>query len=151
MSKLPSSDSKAPVSTMHIQQSAAHNSGQNQGIVDDAPSHAKGRHELHNSKSHSALHEAPLHQPSPPPLSSHQHPQHSDIPLHGPESIKTNWKAMIGAAKSAWHLLNEAELLSTDGRASKLTHMIEVRYGIPTEIAAKQVKVFLAEHQHEHM
>jgi len=108
--------------------------------------HAHEHHADAGGKAHAAPHEGPHYQVGHPPLAGHHHPQHADIPLHGPDAIKDNWRDLVDPAISRWHRLNEEELLHTHGRESKLVNLVQGRYVISEAAAAEQVRDFFAKH-----
>lgn len=59
------------------------------------------------------------------------------------EKINVKWKQQVGAAKEMWGKLTHDELLETEGRAEKLTSLVQERYAINQEEAKKQVKQFI--------
>ena len=63
------------------------------------------------------------------------------------ESIHGMWKQQVGAAKIAWGKLTDDELLQTEGHEEKLAGLVERRYAITRDEAAKQVKQFLGGHK----
>jgi uncharacterized protein YjbJ (UPF0337 family) len=62
------------------------------------------------------------------------------------EAMKGKWKQQVGAAKIAWGKLTDDELLQSEGRAEKLAGLVQERYAISCDEAAKQVKAFFAKH-----
>ncbi|MEQ5836295.1 CsbD family protein [Marinobacter sp. NFXS9] len=61
--------------------------------------------------------------------------------------VKGKWKQQVGAAKLAWGELTEDELLKVEGRQEKLTGLIQERYGLERDEAARQVNEFLEKHK----
>lgn len=62
------------------------------------------------------------------------------------DELKGKWKQQVGAAKIAWGKLTEDELLKSEGRAEKLSGLIQERYAITREEADKQVHNFIKKH-----
>jgi uncharacterized protein YjbJ (UPF0337 family) len=62
------------------------------------------------------------------------------------DEIKGKWKQHVGDAKIAWGKLTEDEILKSEGRAQKLTGLIQERYAITRDEADKQVKKFFETH-----
>jgi uncharacterized protein YjbJ (UPF0337 family) len=60
------------------------------------------------------------------------------------EELKGKWKQQMGAAKIAWGKLTDDELLQSEGHAEKLAGLIETRYAVTCDEAARQVKAFFA-------
>jgi uncharacterized protein YjbJ (UPF0337 family) len=52
------------------------------------------------------------------------------------------WKQMVGKAKTAWGELTDDELTKAEGRADKLTGLIQERYGKTREEAEREVRRF---------
>jgi uncharacterized protein YjbJ (UPF0337 family) len=53
------------------------------------------------------------------------------------------WREQVGAAKLAWGRLTEEELLKVEGHAGKLTDLLQQRYAVNRDVAARQVQSFL--------
>lgn len=56
--------------------------------------------------------------------------------------IKGKWRQLAGSAMINWDELTLNELINSEGDKDKLTHLVEVRYGMPHEEAEKQVLSF---------
>ncbi|MGV2289241.1 CsbD family protein [Trinickia sp. YCB016] len=52
------------------------------------------------------------------------------------------WKQLIGKAKSAWGELTDDEITKAEGRADRLTGLIQERYGKTREEAEREVRRF---------
>ena len=52
------------------------------------------------------------------------------------------WKQMVGKAKSAWGELTDDELTKAEGRADRLTGLIQELYGKTREEAEREVRRF---------
>jgi len=65
----------------------------------------------------------------------------SIIPSIG--EAKGKWKQQVGNAKIMWGKLTDDELLKTEGHKDKLAGLIQERYAITREEAAKQVNGFI--------
>lgn len=63
------------------------------------------------------------------------------------DELKAKWKQQVGSAKIAWGKLTEDELLKTEGHQDKLTGLVQERYAISREKAAKQVEEFTKKHK----
>ncbi len=66
--------------------------------------------------------------------------------LPSKNELKGKWKQQVGAAKIAWGKLTDDEILKSEGHAEKLAGLVQERYAIASEEAARQVKQFFAEH-----
>ena len=58
------------------------------------------------------------------------------------DTMKGQWKQLVGRAKSAWGKLTDDELLQVEGNAQRLTGLVQERYGTTREEAESQVKKF---------
>jgi uncharacterized protein YjbJ (UPF0337 family) len=58
------------------------------------------------------------------------------------EEVNERWKQQIGSAQQAWTRLTESELLASNGMAEKLTALIQDRYSLSADDAARRVKRF---------
>ena len=58
------------------------------------------------------------------------------------DTLKGQWKQLIGKAKTTWGKLTDDELLKIEGNAQRLTGLVQERYGASREEAEKQVKKF---------
>lgn len=56
--------------------------------------------------------------------------------------IKGKWRQLAGPAMINWDELTLNELIKSEGDKDKLTHLVEVRYGMTHEEAEKQVLSF---------
>lgn len=54
------------------------------------------------------------------------------------------WKQQVGAAKVQWGKLTDNELLESEGQTEKLAGLVEERYAVASDEAARQVKAFFA-------
>ncbi|MCC8405885.1 CsbD family protein [Paraburkholderia sp. MMS20-SJTN17] len=52
------------------------------------------------------------------------------------------WKQLIGKAKAAWGELTDDDLTRAEGRAERLTGIIQERYGKTREEAQQEVRRF---------
>lgn len=59
------------------------------------------------------------------------------------DELQGKWKKHVGSAKIAWGELTEDEILKSEGRAQKLTGLVEERYAVGRDEAEKQVNKFL--------
>ncbi len=66
--------------------------------------------------------------------------------LPSKEELKGKWKQQVGAAKVAWGKLTDDELLKSEGHAEKLAGLVQERYAVASDEAARQVKEFFAKH-----
>ena len=62
--------------------------------------------------------------------------------LPSTDQLKGIWKQQVGGAKLAWGKLTEDEILKSEGRAEKLSGLVQERYAITRDEADKQVKKF---------
>jgi len=58
------------------------------------------------------------------------------------DTLKGQWKQLLGKAKTTWGKLTDDELLKIEGNAQRLTGLVQERYGATREEAEKQVKKF---------
>ena len=58
------------------------------------------------------------------------------------DALKGKWRQQMGAAKLTWGKLTDDELMKLEGQAEKLTGLIQERYAITRDAAARQVKNF---------
>ena len=58
------------------------------------------------------------------------------------DTLKGQWKQLIGKAKTTWGKLTDDELLKIEGNAQRLTGLVQERYGASREDAEMQVKKF---------
>ena len=66
--------------------------------------------------------------------------------LPSKEELKGKWKQQVGAAKVAWGKLTDNELLESEGHVEKLAGLVQERYAVASDEAARQVKEFFAKH-----
>ncbi len=59
------------------------------------------------------------------------------------DTLKGQWKQLIGRAKDSWGKLTDDELLRVEGHAQRLTGLVQERYGISREEAETQVQRFI--------
>ena len=64
--------------------------------------------------------------------------------LPSKDELKGKWKQQVGAAKIAWGKLTDDELLQSEGHAEKLSGLVQERYAVASDEAARQVKEFFA-------
>ena len=64
--------------------------------------------------------------------------------LASKNELKGKWKQQVGAAKVAWGKLTDDELLQSEGHAEKLAGLVQERYAVASDEAARQVKAFFA-------
>lgn len=58
------------------------------------------------------------------------------------DTLKGQWKQLIGKAKTTWGKLTDDELLKIEGHAQRLSGLVQERYGATREEAEAQVKKF---------
>lgn len=58
------------------------------------------------------------------------------------DTLKGQWKQLVGKAKTTWGKLTDDELLKIEGNAQRLTGLVQERYGATREEAETQVKKF---------
>jgi len=75
-------------------------------------------------------------------------PPHTAWPVAVPSlgELQGKWRQQVGAAKLLWGKVTEDELLKLEGHADKLTGLIQERYALTRDAAAKQVRAFLDQH-----
>ena len=86
---------------------------------------------------------------NPPPKTSQPPQQQQSKPqpqstIFNAQTIKDNWKQLIGLAKKKWDKLTDAELTNAGGDEQKLSTLVKDRYGIKQDEANQQVKGFFA-------
>ncbi len=59
------------------------------------------------------------------------------------DTLKGQWKQLIGRAKDTWGKLTDDELLRVEGHAQRLTGLVQERYGVSREDAETQVQRFI--------
>lgn len=74
-------------------------------------------------------------------------PASTSAHLPSADELKGKWKTYVGEAKVLWGKLTDDELLQTEGHVHKLTGLVQQRYTITHESAAKQVHDFLNKHK----
>jgi uncharacterized protein YjbJ (UPF0337 family) len=70
--------------------------------------------------------------------------KHTSLPSN--DAMKGKWKQVLGEAKLTWGKLTDDELLQLDGHADKLTGLVQERYALTRDAAAKQVRTFCDKH-----
>lgn len=63
------------------------------------------------------------------------------------QKLEGEWKQHLGSAKVLWGKLTDDEILKSEGRADRLSGLVEKRYAIGKEKADEQVKAFLKDHK----
>ncbi len=58
------------------------------------------------------------------------------------DALKGKWRRQIGAAKLTWGKLTDDELMKLEGHTEKLTGLIQERYALTRDAAARQVENF---------
>lgn len=58
------------------------------------------------------------------------------------DTIKGQWKQLLGKAKTTWGKLTDDELLKIEGNAQRLAGLVQERYGATRDEAEAQVKKF---------
>ena len=58
------------------------------------------------------------------------------------DTLKGQWKQLVGKAKTTWGKLTDDELLKIEGNAQRLSGLVQERYGATREEAEQQVKKF---------
>ncbi len=56
------------------------------------------------------------------------------------DTIRGNWKQMIGSVKEQWGKLTDDDLTVIEGRRDQLIGQIQKRYGLAREAAEAQVR-----------
>lgn len=62
------------------------------------------------------------------------------------DELKGKWKQQVGAAKVMWGKLTDDELLQLDGQEQKLAGLVQERYAITRDEAARQARAFFEKH-----
>lgn len=72
----------------------------------------------------------------------------SGAPVSTPsgDAMQGKWKQKLGEAKLIWGKLTDDELLKLEGHAEKLTGLVQERYALTRDAAAKQVRTFYDKH-----
>lgn len=58
------------------------------------------------------------------------------------DELKGKWKQLTGSVKKKWGRLTDDELTRIDGDKTKLTGVVQERYGVTQKEAARQVEAF---------
>jgi uncharacterized protein YjbJ (UPF0337 family) len=58
------------------------------------------------------------------------------------DTIKGQWKQLVGEAKRQWGKLTDDDLLRAEGDLDKLTGSVQERYGVTRDEAHHQVKTW---------
>jgi uncharacterized protein YjbJ (UPF0337 family) len=56
------------------------------------------------------------------------------------------WKVKINSAKHQWNKLLQDELVTTEGRADRISELVQKRYSVNKAEADKQVAEFFSKH-----
>lgn len=59
------------------------------------------------------------------------------------DTLKGQWKQVMGRAKESWGKLTDDELLRVEGNAQRLSGLVQERYGVTREEAEDQVRRFV--------
>lgn len=59
------------------------------------------------------------------------------------DTMKGQWKQLVGHAKQTWSKLTDDELLKLEGDAQRLSGLIQERYGIARDQADSQIQKFI--------
>lgn len=59
------------------------------------------------------------------------------------DTLKGQWKQLMGRAKQTWSKITDDELLKIKGNVQQLSGLIQERYGVAREDAEKQIENFL--------
>ncbi len=62
------------------------------------------------------------------------------------DALKGKWKQQVGAAKLMWGKLTDDELLQLEGHEQKLAGLVQERYAISRDEAARQARSFFEKH-----
>jgi uncharacterized protein YjbJ (UPF0337 family) len=62
------------------------------------------------------------------------------------DAMRGKWRQKLGEAKLTWGKLTDDELLKLEEHAEKLTGLVQERYALTRDAAAKQVKTFYDKH-----
>lgn len=61
--------------------------------------------------------------------------------------LKGKWHELKGGVKEKWGKLTDDDLLNVDGKAEKLTGLLQVRYGYSKDKAEEEYKGFINSHK----
>lgn len=62
------------------------------------------------------------------------------------DALKGKWQQQVGAAKIMWSKLTDDELLKLEGEEQKLAGLVQERYAVSRDEAARQARNFFAKH-----
>lgn len=62
------------------------------------------------------------------------------------DALKGKWQQQIGAAKIMWSKLTDNELLQLEGEEQKLAGLVQERYAVSRDEAARQARSFFDKH-----
>ncbi len=68
-----------------------------------------------------------------------------DTADYSSDALAAKWKQQVGNAKILWGKLTDDELLKTEGHVQHLTGLVQERYAVTRDAAAKQVDDFFAQ------
>jgi uncharacterized protein YjbJ (UPF0337 family) len=60
--------------------------------------------------------------------------------VSSPDALKWKWRLQTGTAKLSWEWLTDDQLMKLEAHAEKLTSLIQERYALTREAAARQVR-----------
>lgn len=88
--------------------------------------------------------EAPAARPdaSPSPGS----PKQMQQSMPSSDALKGKWQQQVGAAKVMWSKLTDDELLRLEGEEQKLAGLVQERYAVSRDEAARQARNFFDKH-----
>lgn len=67
-------------------------------------------------------------------------------PPSNPRRAQRYWRDRLPAARIAWYRLSLDELIRSEGQVDRLSSLVEDRYGVMREVAARQVDSFFRRH-----
>jgi uncharacterized protein YjbJ (UPF0337 family) len=88
--------------------------------------------------------EIPAVRPDPTPWLGSPRQQMQSMPSG--DALKGKWQQQVGAAKVMWGKLTHDELLQLDGHEQKLAGLVQERYALSADEAARQTRKFFAKH-----
>ena len=61
--------------------------------------------------------------------------------------LQGKWHEMKGSVREKWGKLTDDDLVKVDGKAEKLTGLLQTRYGYSKEKAEEEYKGFISSHK----
>lgn len=88
--------------------------------------------------------EVPAVRPDPRP--SFGSPKQMQQAMPSGDALKGKWQQQVGAAKIMWSKLTDDELLKLEGEEQKLAGLVQERYAVSRDEAARQARSFFDKH-----